>query len=96
MFGDDADTVWLLPAAGVPVGVPDANVVLLAVIAFIAIVFDVVAVHGTSAVMKIYPVAPLAMAWLTNDGNVFKPAVPGVLKVESKVAVPALKVALVW
>ena len=31
------------------------------------------------------------MDWLVNVGKVFNPAIPGVVKVESKVAVPELK-----
>ncbi len=45
--------VCVFPEAGVPVGVPALKVVLLAVIAFIAIVLPTVAPQGISAVIKI-------------------------------------------
>ena len=87
--------VCVLPADGVPVGIPTVNVVLLAVTALTAILSVSVAPHGTSAVINIYPVAPLAMVLAVNEGKVLDPATPGVVNVDSNVAVPALNVLLV-
>ena len=80
-----------MPAAGVPVGVPEVNVVLDAVTALSVILCPTVAPHGRSAVIKIYPV-PTGMLCDVNDGKVnVADATAGDVSVERSVAVEALK-----
>ena len=82
--------VCVLPEAPAPVReLEEAKVVFDVVTASAAIVLVAVAAHGKSAVMKIYPVAPLAIVAVVNGVKILTPPVPGVVRVDNKVADPS-------
>ena len=92
--GGAAVNVCVLEAAtgSVPVSVPALKVKFANAVLPIFMVLPKVAPEAISVVIKIYPVLAAAILCSVNDGNTCVPAPRPVVMVESKVAVPALKV----